>query len=425
MRTLYSLLVLLLMSYLISCQKEEIKPDPTKGILHIDIGLQIDVKEIKKSLKSTEQTENFRVIIYNSDGTVKMSFEHAFEMPDTIELSTGSYYVEAHSDNNLPAAFENPYYYGKSEIFTIRSNMQESVRVNCSLANTIVSVVYSDSVRNSFIDYKTTVTSAAGSLIFLKDETRKGYFQTLPLEILAELKYVKPDGSQIIKTLTGGIPDPLPNRHYQILVNSSINEGMANIQIALDDTSTLTEIIQLSDTSASTPADEPAYGDLLITEIMFDPSALSDTYGEWFEIYNNSNRPVNLQNLIIRRDTVNTHTIADSVVLAPGAYYVFKRNIVATDVTSSYIYGSDISLPNTGAVLSIYNKGTEADPGALIFSVDYGGENFPALAGASISLNPNKLNAADAVSGTSWCTSTSTYVTGDRGTPGVINDPCQ
>jgi len=200
---------------------------------------------------------------------------------------------------------------------------------------------------------------------------------------------------------------------------------MASFLISMDTTEALMEIIQLSDSSVDPPVDEIGYGELLITEIMFDPSALTDTYGEWFEIYNNSGQPVNLQNLILSRDTVNIHTIADSIVLLPGAYFVFERNDTATDAANSYTYGSDISLSNTGAVLSIFNKGTEADPGTLIFSVDYGGDNFPSLAGASISLNPTKLNASDAVSGSSWCLSTSVYNTGDLGTPGAINDLCQ
>ena len=158
---------------------------------------------------------------------------------------------------------------------------------------------------------------------------------------------------------------------------------------------------------------------------MYNPSALSDTEGEWFEIYNNSDQAINLVNLILGRDDANRHTITDSIVLSPGAYFVFERTGSATGTANSNIYGSDILLSNTGSVLSIYNEGTETDPGALIFSVDYGAAGFPDLAGASISLNPDMLNPADAVLGTSWCISSSVYSTGDLGTPGMVNDSCQ
>jgi hypothetical protein len=346
-------------------------------------------------------------------------------MPDTIELEIGNYYVEAHSDNNLPAAFENPYYYGVSDVFSINSNIQQSVLVNCKLANTIVTVIYSDNVMNSFVDYTATVSSVLDSLVFLKNETRMGYFQTLPLEIMVELIYLNPDGSDTSKKLSGSIPDPLPGRHYEILVDVSINEGLSTFQILLDSAEIQVEAIEITDHSNNHQSSAIGYGELLITEIMYNPSALSDTEGEWFEIHNNSDQVVNLKNLVLGRDDVNRHTITDSIELPPSAFFVFKRNDLATDASLGYVYGSGIILPNTGAVLSIYNEGTETDPGTLIFSVNYGGEFFPDLAGASINLNPNMFNAADAIIGTSWCTSTSVYSTGDFGTPGVVNDICQ
>jgi len=410
---------------MVSCQKDEVKTGKVTGNLCIDIGLSISIHEVNNLLKSTQQTEDFKVIIYNADGTEAMSFASVMEMPEIIELEVGDYYVEAHSDNNLPAAFENPYYFGVSDLFTISSNMQQSVLVNCELANTIVTVVYSDNVVSSFVEYTTTVSSDLGSLIFLQDEIRMGYFQTLPLEIVVELTSLNPDGSELVKTLSGSIPNPLANRHYEIFVDASIDGGMATFQIVLDETEVQVEIVEITDNSGNQQTGAVAYGELLITEIMHDPSALSDTDGEWFEIYNNSEHVVDLQNLILGRDDANRHIITDPVELSPAAYFVFTRSDLATEAINEYNYGSDILLPNTGAVLSIFNEGTETDPGALIFSVNYGGENFPDNSGASISLNPNMLNAAEAILGTSWCTSTSVYSSGDFGTPGAVNDLCQ
>jgi hypothetical protein len=425
MKILYPFTVCLMTIILISCQQEEPAPAEKTGSLHIDIGLQISVNEVSSALKSTQQTEDFKVIIYTADGTEVLAFESASEIPDTIELAIGNYYIEAYSDNNLPAAFENPYYYGESDLFAITSNVQQTVLVNCFLANTIVTVVYSDNISSSFIDYTTTVSSALGSLVFSKDETRMGYFQTLPLDIMVELTYLTPDGSESNKTLTSSIPDPVANRHYEIEVDATIDEGMATLQILLDQTEVLVEVVEVTDDSDNQQISAVGYGEILITEIMYDPSALSDSEGEWFEICNRSDHTVNLQNLILGRDDANRHTVADSIDLAAGAYFVFMRTGTATDAVNSYVYGSDISLSNTGAVLSIFNEGSESDPGALIFSVNYGAADFPDGSGASISLAPDMMSAAAAISGTSWCNSSSVYSTGDLGTPGLANDLCQ
>ncbi|MBN1157865.1 MAG: DUF4493 domain-containing protein [Bacteroidales bacterium] len=423
MKTRYALFICLMTGCMMSCQKEDVGPIQETGTLHIDIGLFIRITEVNSTLKSTQQTEDFRVIIYRTDNEEVMSFENASEMPAVIELETGDYYVEAHSDNNLPAAFDNPYYYGRSEVFSITGNEQQSVLVSCALANTMVTIIYSERIRNSFTDYVTIVSSDLGSLVFLKDEIRSGYFQPLPLDIRVELTYLKTNGLPDNKILSGSIPEPIAGRHYEVHVDASIDEGMASFQILLDETEPEVEVIGLTDDTGSQNNGSIRYGELLITEIMYDPASLPDSEGEWFEVYNNSDHSINFRNLILGRNDVDRHVITDAVELLPGAYFVFERTMLATDA-GGYVYGSDISLTNTGSVLAIYNEGTADEPGALIFSVDYGGEFFPSGSGASICLNPDLINADDAIHGSSWCTSASVYSTGDRGTPGMVNDLC-
>ena len=129
--------------------------------------------------------------------------------------------------------------------------------------------------------------------------------------------------------------------------------------------------------------------------------------------------------MILCRDSINWHTIADSVVLEPCDYYVLAKTLTATDAVNTYVYGSSITLSNTGAILYLFSEGTESEPGELIFSVNYGEADFPSGSGKSLSLNPVFMNASNAVMGTSWCLSTTAYNTGDLGTPGMVNDSCQ
>jgi hypothetical protein len=424
MKNLFVIAVYLISLSLLSCQKEEPQPPWETGTLHIDVDVFLHVNELNNVLKSTAQTEAFKVTIFKADGSIAQVFENASDMPPVIELETGDYYVEAHSDNNLPAAFENPFYYGVTEVFTISSNAQESVLVSCELANTIVTVVYSANLMASFSSYSTTVSSLEGSLVYLENESRLGYFKTMALDILVELSYLKPDGSQMSKTLSGSIPDPQPNKHYQVQVDASIDEGMASFQIVLDETEVLVEVVEINEQGSQIPEGPVGFGDLLISEIMYNPTALSDTEGEWLEIYNNSTETINLQNLVLERDETNRHVITESLELAPGAYYVLARTAQATDAPNTYVYGSSITLSNTGAVLSLYNEGSESEPGALIYSLNYGEAGFPDGSGASICLSPDLLNATDAALGSSWCVSSSLYHTGDSGTPGAINDLC-
>jgi len=425
MKKIVRLMAILFSVLLSSCQKEETEISGERGFLLLDIQSDLQIREVGRHLKSAPEIEDFKVSIFHSDGSPALVFDSATVRPDTIELDVGDYYVEAHSDNNFPAAFENPYYYGTSDIFSIGPNDQQTILVNCLLANTMVSVLYSQQVVSSFTNYRTKVASELDSLIYQANESRTGYFRPLPLSIIVNLSYEKPDGSVEDRLLSGSIPYPMANRHYEIFVDATISEGLAALQITLDSTEIPKEVIEIIDGPETPVEGNYAYGDLLITEIMYDPDSLSDTQGEWFEVYNNSDQIIAMQNLILGRDDANRHSITEAIDLQPGAYLVLERNESATSASPAYSYGSDILLPNSGAILSVFNEGTETNPGSLIFSVNYGDVNFPDGSGASIALHPESLNPEEGVLGSSWCLSSTVYSTGDLGTPGEINDVCQ
>lgn len=420
--TLPLIFTLLLLIFFKSCSIDQIDSEVLKGKLSIDVGLFINISEINDHLKSTLGVENFKVSIFNAEGSEVMSFESASDIPDVIELAIGRYYVTAHSNNNLPAAFNNPYYYGESELFEISPNTSRSVIVNCELANTMISIVYSDNVRNAFADYATTVQTSAGILTYSKDESRIGYFQSLPISISALLSWQKTDGTIQNKLLKGTIPDPQPGKHYEIYVDAAIDVSSAILKINLDENPDSTEIVLITDETDPVAPGTYAPGTLIITEIMYDPNSLTDANGEWFEVNNTTDDTIDLYNLVIRKNDSESHIIGNHLTLAPDAYFVLARNDLSF-TGDKYVY-SGISLNNDGAILSIYNYDINGSDGTMICSVNYGEDTFPKATGASLCLDPQKLNITDAVSGDSWCVSKTLFSTGDLGTPGLSNDNC-
>ncbi len=392
-----------------------------KGRLTIEIGLFIHVSAVNNPLKSTRAVEDFRVEIRRPDGTVVQAYGKASDMPASVELDPGTYHVVAHSDNRLPAAFDNPFYYGRSADFTVIANSEQTVLVNCELANTMVTVVWSDNVRNNFTAYRTVVKTGNDSLVFGSAETRAGYFEPASLSVVARLTYDK-GGMPAEKVLTGSITNAQARRHYEIRVDALPDNNSSAIRIILDESVDSTQVIALREGGEIPEGDIPA-GGLIITEIMANPAAMADNAGEWLEVYNTLSYAVSLHNLVIRRDAADSHVITGSVELGPGGYYVLARTDSAVN-TASYVYGSGISLTNSTATLSISNYGTDGTDGSVIFSVTYGVTGFSVPTGASLSLNPLHLNAADAQSGAWWCPATSAYGTGDLGTPGLANDNC-
>ncbi|GGL77656.1 ExeM/NucH family extracellular endonuclease [Wenxinia marina] len=166
-------------------------------------------------------------------------------------------------------------------------------------------------------------------------------------------------------------------------------------------------------TGGSGPAPEPQ---IVITEILQNPSAVSDDNGEWFEIHNAGSASVNLSGWTISDNGSDSHVIAGDLVVAPGAYAVLGRNgDTATNggVAVDYVYGS-IALANSDDEIVLTDaEGIERD------RVEYdGGPAFPDPAGASMALDDPALDNSDAAN---WSVSTAMFGDGDKGTPGAAN----
>ncbi|MBA7579346.1 hypothetical protein ES708_21216 [subsurface metagenome] len=166
-------------------------------------------------------------------------------------------------------------------------------------------------------------------------------------------------------------------------------------------------------------------GELLITEIMYNPLALSDTDGEYFELKNVSEETINLMDLVIRRGSNNDiHVISDDLPLFPGEIILLGCSSTAASEVD-YVY-SNISLLNIGDEIFINTYGTDGTDGSVICVVDYSAPGFnTSLSGVSIQLDPSISDVNNARLGTNWCESTSAYSTGDLGSPGLENASCQ
>jgi hypothetical protein len=156
--------------------------------------------------------------------------------------------------------------------------------------------------------------------------------------------------------------------------------------------------------------------DLVINEIMQNPSVVADANGEWFEIYNKGNVEVPLQNWTIKDADNAIYTITGGSIPI-GSYFVFGNNSntsVNGGVTIDYNYGTEISLSNVTDELILLSPNN-----VLKDSVAWdNGATFPDPTGSSMALlDPNLDNSL----GSNWVESTLMYGEGDYGTPGLPN----
>ncbi|MCF8369481.1 MAG: lamin tail domain-containing protein [Bacteroidales bacterium] len=156
-------------------------------------------------------------------------------------------------------------------------------------------------------------------------------------------------------------------------------------------------------TSAPFDVIELIIPEIYITEIMQNPSAVGDTEGEWFEVYNNGDAAVDMLGWTIKDDGTNTHTIATSVNVPAKGFAVLGLNddpLTNGGVTLDYMY-SGFTLGNSDdeVVLLLPDGITEVD------RVNYdGGPVWPDPAGASMTFTGFVTDENN--DGTQWVYST-------------------
>jgi len=163
----------------------------------------------------------------------------------------------------------------------------------------------------------------------------------------------------------------------------------------------------------------PPLGDIVINEIIQNPSAVSDTNGEWFELFNRTDAPIDINGWTIEDNDSDDFVIDNSGPLnvPAGGYVVLGRN---ADFGSNG--GVNVDYEYSGMFLSNGSDELVVRDGSLaeIDRVEWdNGATFPDPNGASMSLISPVL---DNNVGANWCTGTTPYGDGDRGTPGAAND---
>ncbi len=144
--------------------------------------------------------------------------------------------------------------------------------------------------------------------------------------------------------------------------------------------------------------------DLLISEIMVNPAALSDARGEWFELYNPTHGEINLREITLGDDGSDRHRIESDLLILPGEYLTLARYFDPGFVPD-YVY-DDFILSNSGDEI-VFSDGISE-----LLRLEYG-SNFDA-AGRSRELGGLPMIASNY----DLTLASLNYGLGDIGTPG-------
>lgn len=173
-------------------------------------------------------------------------------------------------------------------------------------------------------------------------------------------------------------------------------------------------------------ADEERWDEatLIITEIMNNPGAVSDTRGEWFEVHNPGVDAIDIDGLTITSDDGEESHLIDAggpLEVPAGGHLVLGLNAdVATNgnIPVDYVY-TDIRLSNEADSLRVWAGD------ALIDEVSWdGGVDFPDPDNASMELDSFGIDDILNDNGDFWCVSEADGPGQDACTPGIAGGLC-
>jgi hypothetical protein len=164
--------------------------------------------------------------------------------------------------------------------------------------------------------------------------------------------------------------------------------------------------------------DSPYWQTVTITEIMAHPAKVDSASGQWLELQNLTETPVNMQGIVLMSTSSDGfHVIipATELILAPGQILLIGSRLdqeVNGRVPVDYSYGNDFPLNPVSDVILLMRDGK------LVDYVSYGGGGIQIEKGYSLSLEPGAVDVPN------WCLARIPYGLGDFGTPGRANTYC-
>lgn len=186
------------------------------------------------------------------------------------------------------------------------------------------------------------------------------------------------------------------------------------------------------DTSDTGPEPEPepapvpvsalSAGDLIITELMFNPEDCADFAAEYVEIYNNTDNTVELTNLLVTIGAALDPVFQVNSTLAPRSYGTLRYTSGAAPAcygfTGNAWYQSS-KMIDTGTTVRLSN-------GLVTFDEVFASGWAAIQPGHAMTLDPDLLDAALNDGADAWCSATSTFPGGliDRGSPNSPNADC-
>ncbi|MCM1518613.1 MAG: DUF4493 domain-containing protein [Pseudoflavonifractor sp.] len=240
-----------------ACASEESPMTAGAGRITPLIELNSDViTTVSTGRSATSPTvDDLRLSLKSENGSYYKTWPSVAQFPTDEAFKIGKYTLEASMGSLNDEGFEKPYYYGSST-FSVNEGRTTEVSLTASLANTMVSIAYTEAFKSYFSAYSAELHSEGGTYItYASDETRPAYLR--PGKVTLSLDITKPNGTHAT-IQPANIDEALARHHYRITLDVNKDQGGvgdAVLNVEFDDAlEQETVTINLSDELMNAPA---------------------------------------------------------------------------------------------------------------------------------------------------------------------------
>lgn len=239
--------LLALPALLASCSSDDFRGSDSEGSIRLQ--LAVDTQPVGSSSSRAELNDltidDLKIRLKAADGKVR-EWNSKAEFEKEEKFAIGDYTLEAYYGQETDCGFEKPYVYGSTGI-TVHHGETTTATIEAALANSMVTVTYSENVSKFFTDYSVTLTGDNGPGVEYPVDVRPVYITPGKVQIL--FNYTDGAGETIV-----GVTDftAEPAHHYRINIDINGGEiGDAVMKVSFDDTMEQhTEEIKLEDLTA-------------------------------------------------------------------------------------------------------------------------------------------------------------------------------
>lgn len=203
-------------------------------------------------LFSIPDAEDFSILLEKTDGSYSKTFETVEDFRNERSFPTGAYTITAFYGRMEDEGFEMPYFHGSESINVLEGRTTE-VSINAGVANTLVSIDYTDDFKNYLSNYSATVHTEGHSYQEVAGDKTDPVF-LVPGEVAVSLTFTNPQGKTATIQPTSFIADAGHHYHLTLDVNGGNGVGEASLVVSFDKSLQKEDVtIDLSDELFNSP----------------------------------------------------------------------------------------------------------------------------------------------------------------------------